>query len=671
MKKRVIANIGIILLSAIFLFACAAGKEQYDIGMQLSSAGKHSEAIAYLNQAVEQEPDNEKYKNALSDLKNSLINDLIAQGSDALNSVSPLTVGAINKAKAKLAEAKEIDTDHPAVTSFSVMLEKKEKSFLLAVNNLYSSAKKDFAAKKWLKAYFNLQQIQSIFPNYEDSGRLLQQISAKGSGALYKLAKTMFDKEDYQSAAKLLNKVLSLNPNHALSKKLLSQVRKRDTKDYFLDQGRKAAMAQNWEMANKAYMRALEYSPEDQNLKELINNIRLKAALFYIREAKTQMYAGWLFKAFEGYKTALKYADNKEETEETEISSFRKELCSQAQSAAKSFEAKEMFGSAWFWYDKIKSIDLDFPEIFYRIQSMEDKIMQRLKKSIAVFDFGSPSNAPDAGTIFANKLSTFLFKTASKDVKILERENLKSILDEMKLGQIGVVSPRTAKEMGRVYGIDVAVMGSVLRYNVDSSSYSDTKTVVYKVKKTQENIDYLNWKAKNPKPTKEQLAGSPVPYINKMVDVEKEYKVSIHKKVSFVTVTFRIVDVKTGENILVDTIPRTKIAKDETSAGVKIAGIKFDPLEIHTDTQLLQELTDEVVAELGREGLSPLKNLAKTYFDEGEKHLRRRDKLKAAESFTNSIFNEKVRMIQESPISMKAGEYLENIFRDYKVIPET
>ncbi len=156
-----------------------------------------------------------------------------------------------------------------------------------------------------------------------------------------------------------------------------------------------------------------------------------------------------------------------------------------------------------------------------------------------------------------------------------------------------------------------------------------------------------------------------------MVDVEKEYKVSIHKKVSFVTVTFRIVDVKTGENILVDTIPRTKIAKDETSAGVKIAGIKFDPLEILTDTQLLQELTDEVVVELGREGLSPLKNLAKTYFNEGEKQLRRRDKLKAAESFTNSLFNEKVKMIQESPITRKAGEYLENIFRYYKVIPET
>jgi hypothetical protein len=35
MKKRVIANIGILVSSAILLFACAASKEQYDIGMKL------------------------------------------------------------------------------------------------------------------------------------------------------------------------------------------------------------------------------------------------------------------------------------------------------------------------------------------------------------------------------------------------------------------------------------------------------------------------------------------------------------------------------------------------------------------------------------------------------------------------------------------------------------
>jgi hypothetical protein len=356
------------------------------------------------------------------------------------------------------------------------------------------------------------------------------------------------------------------------------------------------------------------------------------------------MYAGWLLKAFENYDQASQHARNLKNPEVSSlVSGFKTELTAKAAISANRFKDAGHYGSAWFWYEKIKQIDPDYPDIFYLIQGMEDEIIQRLKKSIAVFDFGPPSYAPDAGSIFANNLSTFLFKTASKDVKILERENLKSILEEMKLGQIGVVSSQTAKEMGRVYGIDVAVMGSVLRYNVDSTSYADTKTVTYQVKKTEENIEYLNWKARNPNPTREQLDLAPVPFIHKMMDTEKEYKVST-----------------------VDTIPRTKVATDETSAGVQIAGIKYDPLEIPTDTELLQNLTNEVVIDLGQEALQPLKNLEKKYFEFGEQQLQRRDSVKAAENFVDAIFDEKIKRIQDSPLRTKALQNLEDIFRNYK-----
>ena len=665
MRKRAICNTGIIVLSAFFLYACAgAGKQQYDTGMQLGDAGQYKEAIAYLEQAIAKEPKNEQYRHALYELKGTLVNDFVTQGARALGSESPLTIAAINKAKAKLAKAKEIDSDHSAVINFARTLEKQENSFLSEVKTLHSQAKQYIKAEEWLKAFFNLQQIQSKFPNYEDSSRLLTQTASKGSQAFYAQAKSLFDKEDYKGATGYLQKALSLKGDHKPSRELLSLALERDNKDYFVGQGRKAAMAQKWKQATKAYERALEYDPKDQNLIQLINTARTKTAQFYIREARTQMYARWLLKAFETYELVSQYTAS---PDDYEISNLRKDLSSQTRSLAEQFKGQGRFGGAWFWYQRIKNIDPQYPEIFYLIQAMEDRIAQRLKKSIAVFDFGSPSNSPDAGVIFANNLITFLFKTASKDVKILERENLKSILEEMKLGQIGVVSAQTAKEMGRVYGIDVAVMGSVLRYNVESSSYSDTKTVTYQVEKIEENIDYLNWKARNPNPTREELDQAPVPFLRKKVDVEKEYKVSTHKKVAFVTVSFRIVDVNTGENILVDTISRRKTAKDETSAGVQIAGIKFDPLEIPTNTELLQELTDEVVAELGREGLRPLRNLEKTYFQAGEKHLQRRDYLQAAESFVDAIFDEKMKMIQGSPMTQKALQNIEDAFRNHKV----
>ena len=546
---------------------------------------------------------------------------------------------------------------------FESRIRDKEKFLVTQVKEYYSTAKRYMQQEEWIDAHSDLQKIQRIFPDYEESESLMNQVSEQGAKAFYEQGRALFDQEDYKGAKNYFHKTLTLNKDHQLSNELLSLAMKRDNKAYFVEQGEKAIMEQRWEHAVKAYTRALDYAPNDQAIMKALDSTREEAVMFFVGEAKSQLYSGWILNAFEGYDRALKYALN---LENNEIINLRKDILLKADNLARQLREGGRFGSAWYWYNQIKKMDPEYPDIFFHIQGMEDKIVQRLKKSIAVFDFASPSSAPDAGPIFANNLSTFLFKYASKDVKILERENLKSILEEMKLGQIGIVSSQTAKEMGRVYGIDVAVMGSVLRYNVDSTSYSDTKSVIYKVKKTEENIEFLNWKAKHPNPTEEQLKLAPTPYIEKFVDVEKQYNVSTHKKVAFVTVSFRIVDVDTGENILVDTIPRTKIAKDETSAGVQIAGIKYDPLEISTDTQLLQDLTEEVVAELGREGLKPLKNLEKTYFEMGEMSLNRRNIFLAAEHFTDAIFDEKVKMIKDSLLTKQALKHLETIFRDYQ-----
>ena len=665
MNKKAIYYIGLIFLSGIFLFACATGKKHYDTGMQLNSAGKHKEAIAYLEQALAKEPGNKTYQQALADIKETQVKRFVGQGLQALSS-SPLTIEAVNRAGDSLAKARKIDSNHTAVKNLVIRLENQKNSLISEAKNLYSQAKEYIAAEEWLKAYFNLQQIQSIFPNYEDSFQLLTKSADKGSQALYKHAWSLFDNEDFGGAAEYLRKALSLKENHKPSKELLKLAQKRDNKDYFIEQGKKAVLDKKWSRAAKTYGQALEYDPENMDLKNLLAQVRTKAGLFYIGKARAQMNERWLLKAFENYDLAVQYIRGR--GNDFQINSLCKELCSTAAITAEHFEEQGRFGAAWFWYEKIKSIDSRYPKIFFLTQVAEDKIRERVRKSIAVFDFSSPSGNRDAGIIVANNLITFLFNSASGDIKILERENLKSILEEMKLGQIGVVSGNTAKQMGRVYGIDVAIMGSVLLYKVDSTTSDGIKSVRYKIgTKIEDNIEYLNWKAKHPKPSQTEIEQAPPAKITIPEFTEKDYKVSAHKKVGFVQLSFRIVDVATGENIQVKTIESKKTVEDETSAGLPEANVRFDPLEIQTDTELLQKMTDEVVAELGREVLRPLSNLEKTYFQSGENFMRRRDKLQAAESFVDAIFDEKLKRIQVSPMTQKALLNLKEIFRNYKV----
>lgn len=658
----------VMLILVLGLAACATGKKQFDTGMQLKQAGNYREAITYLEEAIAIEPNNSTYKDALRDLKGTLVGNLLSKAEAELLSETPVNINSVNRAKSILIEAREVAAEHPDVIRFTERISGEEQNILNSVRESYDAAKNAVESGDWFEAFTNLQQVQKMYPGYEDSEGMMQKVSTDGSEALYKKGKKSYDGEDYRSASEYLQQTLMLNPEHTPAKILQESAAERDNKEYYIKQAENEVMAQEWEHAIELYEKALTYDPDDEALKQAVANAKTSAVYYFMQEARSHLYAGWIGKAYYAYDLISSYMTglNLPQVDES-YQSLTSELSAKFVEIASDFESLGNHGSAWFWYQKTKSIDPGYQGIFYRIQAMEDKINEQIKKSIAVFDFDSPSSAPDAGAIFANNLNTYLFKTAEADIKILERENLKSILEEMKLGQVGVVSAETAKEMGRVYGIDVAVMGSVLRYNVDSTSHSDTKSVTYQVEETKENIDYLNWKALNPNATREELKNAPTPYIQVSKNVEKEYKISIYKKVAFVTVSFRVVDVKTGENILVDTIPASKTVSDETSAGVEVAGIEFDPLEIPTETELLQELTDGVVAGLGSAALSPLQGLEKKYYDNGEFYLTRRDTVQAAEYFVYSIFDLKLKGTQESLLIDQATKKLENIFQNYKM----
>jgi len=654
-----------LLLLALLFFGCMAGKKQFDIGMELQKAAKFEESVAYLEQALKLQPKNKQYLQALADVKAEWINQLVAQGSKALKAQTPLTMMDINKAQANLEKARQVDTDSQIVTNFAVEVKEVRQALLSDVKKSYAQAKQYINDEEWLKAYFNLQQIQNRFPGYENAATLLNQVANEGANAYYEQGRGLFEQYDIKGATPLLRKALSIKADHGLARELLELAEKRDNKTYFADQAQQLIAKQQWDQAMLMLTKALAYDPANQELQDHINRIQASAGGFYIQSAWRELNGGWLKKAMENYKRAKKYLTD---PLSGEIFKLKTELCSMASYTAESLKEQGKLGSAWFWYKQIGAINLEYPQIFYLTQEMEDNIKQRVMKSIAVFDFSSPSNHKDAGIIVANNLITYLFKNSSGDIKILERENLKSILEEMQLGQSGVVSKNSAKEMGRVYGIDVAIMGSVLLFKVDASTADGTKTVRYQIgERIEDNIEYLNWKAKHPNAEAEQVAKAPAAKIKVPVIVEKEYVVAHHKKIAFVQISFRIVDVTTGENIQVKTLERKQVAEDDASAGLSEAGVKFDPMEIPTDTELLQNLAEEVVAELGREVLKPIQNLQKTYFQHGEQHLKRRDNLEAAESFVDAIFNEKMKRIENSPLTASAMKHLDEIFRDYSV----
>ena len=215
------------------------------------------------------------------------------------------------------------------------------------------------------------------------------------------------------------------------------------------------------------------------------------------------------------------------------------------------------------------------------------------------------------------------------------------LLEEIELDVVGSNGINTSEEQMGIYGIDIAIIGSVLRYQVDTEVAESSQTIRYQVdEKIEDNIDYLNWIARNPNPSRQQLAEAPPAKIMVPTYTESQYLVRNVKKVAFVEITFRIVDTNTSENTRVDTLEISITAEDTSNEGVREAGIEIDLLVIKTDTELLQESTAEIVRQLSTAVLQPLINLEQVYFNDAEEHEDRAEMLLAVEKYTDTIADE-------------------------------
>ena len=658
------------VLAALVLSALAGcqstgkGKKEFDVSQQLAAAGNYAEAIAYLQQAIAKEPDNKQYAAQLSNMRLKASQDLLGQAQALLNAAS-VDINAIDKAESLVNEAKQFSPTLPAIGELEAKISTSRTALIDEVKEKYAEALALIDRQDWVRANLTLQQVQKLYPNFEASVPLASRIKTEGTRDYLLQAKKAFVNYEFEDAKLAARKASMLDPTNAIAKKMAADADSKNTPVFFKNLAAESVDIQNWSLVEFACDKVLAMSGDDQDCRTWKVTAVEKQVDEKVLEGTRLLQQGYIARAV---KLSIEIDEATGGALPPRAAALRNAVVSRAEDIAIEYMDNGNYGVAWYMYELIGKLDPLMEGLFEKSRDVQDKIRERVIKSIAVFDFKSPSYNMDAGGLIAGKLISNLFNNASKDINILERENLKSILEEMKLGQIGVVSEDTAKEMGRLYGIDVAIMGSVLLFKVDETRSESAETVRYQVgQEIQDNIDFLNWKALNPNPKKEELQSAPQAKIMVPVYAEKEYTVTKAKKVGFIEISYRIVDVSTGQNVSVDTIRSRLVKEDEGNDGVKDANVPYDPLEIATDTEMLQLMADQVVEDLSRKVLQPLRNREVGYFEQGEEFLlRRKEPIAALEQFINAMFDEKVKSNINSPISSKIDGYVEQIIDTYQ-----
>ena len=390
--------------------------------------------------------------------------------------------------------------------------------------------------------------------------------------------------------------------------------------------------------------------------------LKAKVGQIFLEEANRMTKQGKLYAAMKklvGVRNYVPDAQNNRLYKEYSVS-----VCDALMKRADKLGEKELWGNALFWMQKIEAINPNYPELFQKMIEVKDHINKGIRKSIAVFDFSSPSSDKDAGKIAANKLIAYLHKNASADLRIIERESLQSILKEMQLTQTGLVDIKTAQSVGKMQGIDTFIMGDVLHFSTkytDSPSLNQVKVLIDE--EDVRNPEFSDWLMINPRPTEDDLKNAPARTIKKKNYQLISYKQGVAKINALLEISFKLVNTQTGENIYTTTVSGKLIKDDKYQDGVPIAGIVQDPLELPTEAEVLDEITNDKVSDMGRGILKYFQSLELEYYNEGQSQQKRRNIDAAIEKYTKAIFDEKLKGIS-THISQKSLEMIDQLLTD-------
>lgn len=107
--------------------------------------------------------------------------------------------------------------------------------------------------------------------------------------------------------------------------------------------------------------------------------------------------------------------------------------------------------------------------LFFIVPAAQAGDLKGLKKRIAVFEFEDKTNhrvrwwtGQSVGRGMADMLVTSLVESGKYDV--MERTELDNVLKEQSLGQSGMVTPESAAQVGKLIGVQLAVIGAVTEF---------------------------------------------------------------------------------------------------------------------------------------------------------------------------------------------------------------
>lgn len=659
-------NIIVTGIAMLLTAGCAGqGAKSFDDARSLEDAKRYEDALSLYEEAASKEPENREYNAALKAARSRMARQSLNSASEQMNTV-PLKYENLRNAQAYIEKALKVDPGNVEAGTIMDSLKSQREAMVKKAEASYAVGMKALDAKDWVVALDSFREIRTYYPGYLDIAIKISSTENNAIAFYLKEADRHKTNDDTDALVKNLELALEIQPGNQQVAAALNDAKAGNTPAAALDKAEKLAKEGRWDKVQQYLKKARALNPGN-NDKERMNKLYADGGAKLMAKVAEDLEKKALYSAYINLMVAFDF--NPKSLKAPGADELRSQLVSQMIARADELEGAGFIGLALYWSECAFKVSGSQKELYQKVQGLKDKIKQRVVKKIAIMDFNPPTSNPDAGRLVTDSLLSYMTRNTSGDVKILARDILGALIKEIEFGQAGLYDIESAKKSGKLKGTDVFIFGSLLQYNVELNKEEGQKMVVAKVGVERDpNPHYTAWANANPKPSEEERRGAPPPFIERDKTETIRYKVGTHRKTANVTISFRVVDVESGEVLITKTLKSRKEASGNYSEGVDIAGIPYQKMELASDTDLLEKAVDEAIADLGHQVLSRFQNLQEKYLNDAEMLKKRGETEPVAEKYMDAVMTEEVKNIK-SPVTENARRELDRLLKQAENYP--
>lgn len=662
----------IYIIFIVTFFACAPDpfKQSFENAKVMIERNNIREAYSILKELCEKAPQEKEYCEVYSSVTYKLFEMELKDLSQRLslakseNPIIPIkTIEGFSEDLKNLekykVKSRELEILSSQISNEKRLSEEKKKEII-------NKSKEYFSEKKYLESVSLLQNNKFLAPDEFES--IEKKYKEEALQDIYPRIQNYVNNEEWREGRALIEVAYKLDPEYMDIKRIYQQLLENDKAEYFIKKADEAKRKRKFDDALKYYEKAMVYPDAKVNAEKLYIQTKIELSDFYFQTGIDLMEQELFKQAFDNFKKAYDIINSLEVDKRRLANIPKKELQKYYDSLylkAKKSEDTGNYGIAYNYYRLIAQLSPSYPEIKENLRKVEEKIFNRALRSLAVIPFKSPKNAPEAGNIFTSSIILSLYNELKQDLRIIERESMDVLLREYELTVAGKGAELQKDNSGfQISSADFLLLGDVLDYKIDSSIQEGYKVVRVKTKVDMvPNPEYDEWviKAKKLQAEGKPLPPSPSKFIEKPVYEDIKYKVSYHKKVGILNVSYRVVDTQKGKIIHTSMVDIKKDVQDESSEGVDIGELKvpFKMAQLPTDAEIMKKAQEDAVNKITAELKSLFAESEVRLYKEAEALEKDGSLKEAIERYTDSLVLSKRKNKGVEKIEEKINKYLD------------